>query len=321
MRATLPIIICMFIVVGFSCFVFAETSNRVMAVVNEDVITLYELNKKIEEMTGQTWDNVRAQDNKKYLETRQAVLDLLINERLTQEKIQELGIQVTQDQIDATIENIKKTNRLTQEDLIEGLKTRGIIYEKYRKTIKKELEVSRLINYEVESKILIREEQIIQYYHKHKDEFHGEAQVHIASIFLKQNKPNDKEESEELTKKCEKILARLRNGEDFGKIAREFSQGPGADEGGDLGKFKTAQIDPGLLKILAELPEGGISDLINRENGIQILKLIKREEAGTKPFDEVRDIIYRSLYNEEVNKRYEIWIKELRENTFIKITF
>ena len=104
-------------------------------------------------------------------------------------------------------------------------------------------------------------------------------------------------------------------------MAGKYSEGPGADEGGDLGVFKTAQLDPELRKILETIPAGGVSDLIIRPQGIQIIRLIAKERGKLKRLDEVRDAIYGLLYREEVNKRYENWIEELRERSYTKIIF
>ena len=174
-------------VIGLFYNVHAETDNRVVAYVNDDIITLYELNKKMEEMTGLTSDDMKARNEEMYIETRREILDYLINERITQNKIKELGIEVTEDEIDQAIEDIKRSNHLTQEDLIAGLKKEGISYGKYRKNIKSQLERARLINYEVQSRIIIREEQILDYYQKHLNDYKREENIHIASIFLKRN--------------------------------------------------------------------------------------------------------------------------------------
>ena len=147
----------------FTHHLSAQTFNSIVAIVNEDVITLHELNKKMREMTGLTPDDLRSQSKKIYLETRRRILELLINEKITQAKIQELGIRVTPLQIDATIEKIKTNYQLTHEDLIDQLRKEGLTYEKYREKIKKDLERFRLIDAEVKSKIIIREEQLKQY--------------------------------------------------------------------------------------------------------------------------------------------------------------
>ncbi len=305
----------------FTRHVSAQTFNRVVAIVNEDVITLHELNKKVREMTGLTPDGLRSRGKKTYLETRRRILEILINEKITQARVQELGIHVTPLQIDATIERIKAKNQWTHEDLIARLREGGLTYETYRENIKKDLERFRLINSVVQSKIIVREEQLKQYYENHKEEFSSEETVHLASIFLMRKNPKDEDEIRELSRKMEHILARLSKGEDFGELAKKFSQGPGAREKGDLGSFQTAQLEQELRKVLEDMPEGGVSAPIVRANGIQTVKLIKRQDAKVKPFKEVRDVIYMMLYKDEVNKNYASWIKELRESSYTKINF
>jgi peptidyl-prolyl cis-trans isomerase SurA len=321
MRALLISFSCVFVLFGSTCHVSAEITNRLVAFINNDVITLYELEKKIEEMTGKKSNDIKAQDKQQYIEIRRAILEQLINEKIAQAKIQELGLKITEGEIDSVIEDIKTENHFTQEELINQLKTEGMTYERYREQIKEDLERNQLIDYEVKSKIVVREDQIIKYYQDNMEDYKTEGQVYLAGIYLMKNDPDNEEELAELTKKGEMILARLKKGEDFSVLAGEFSQGPGADEGGDLGAFKTSQIDRGLLDILEKLPEGGISDLIKRDNSIQIIKLIKRDGGGIRPIEEVRDSIYEKLYSEKINERYTSFLKELHDYSFTKIVF
>ncbi|MGD9320824.1 MAG: SurA N-terminal domain-containing protein [Desulfobacteraceae bacterium] len=301
--------------------VSAEILNRVVAIVNDDVITLYELNQRIRAMTGRPAEELRDKDEERYLEARRKVLQFMIDEKCAQEKIREMGIKIPPEQIDARIEAIKERNRWTHEDLLAMLKQEKITNEEFREKIKTDLERAELINYQVKSKIIIREEQITQYYEEHKKDFSSEEIVHLAGIFLIQRNPKDEEESRRLKAKGEDILARLNNGEDFAELTKKFSQGPGADEGGDLGTFKADQLEPELRKAVAGLEEGGFTELIIKANGIQILKLIKRQEAEARLFEEVKETIYATLYQEEVNRRYEAWIQELRKETYTKIIF
>jgi peptidyl-prolyl cis-trans isomerase SurA len=161
-----------------------EICNRVVAVVNDDVITLYELNEKIKEMTGIEPEDLRSRDEIKFLEARRKVLELLIDGKIAQEKIKELEIEVTPAQVDAAIERIKQDNRWTQEDLLARLRKQGTTYENYHDTIKEELERIRLINFEVKSKIVIREEEVRQYYERHMEQFSSEGEVHLAGRII-----------------------------------------------------------------------------------------------------------------------------------------
>jgi peptidyl-prolyl cis-trans isomerase SurA len=149
-----PLLACLFV---WQPQVRAEICNRVVAVVNNEIITLYELNSRLKELTGLEPAVLRMKDEKGYLNARRRVLDLLIDERIATEKIQELGIKVTQKEVDSAIERIKQENSLTHEDLLHSLEAKGLTYETYQENIKKDLERMRLINFEVKSKIIIRE--------------------------------------------------------------------------------------------------------------------------------------------------------------------
>ena len=299
----------------------AEVFNRVVAIVNEEVITLHELNRKIGEVTGYAPEVLRLQDEQRYLETRRKVLGMLIDERIAREKIKELGISVTERQIEATLERVKRDNQWTQEDLVGALKREGFTFEKYREIIKRDLERDRLLDSEVKSKIIIREEMIAQYYEEHKQDFASPGKVHLGGIFLVAQDPKDREEMELIRKKGREIMEKLRAGDDFGELARRFSQGPGVEEGGDLGEFGTEDLDPELGKIVESISEGGFSDIIERPNGIQIVRVIRRQGGKMKSLDDLRNAIHAILYRQEANARYDAWIKELRERTYTRVIF
>ena len=127
----------------------AQTNNRVVAIVNDEVITLYELNGRMKELTGVDPAEMRLRDEKQYLEARRKILNELVEDKLTLQKIRQLGVKVTPKQVDSAIERIKRNNGLTQEDLMAGLKRRGIDYKSYREKVKVQLEKMELINFEV----------------------------------------------------------------------------------------------------------------------------------------------------------------------------
>jgi peptidyl-prolyl cis-trans isomerase SurA len=298
-----------------------EICNRVVAVVNNDVITLFELNSRIKEMTGVDPEEMKAQDEKRYLEMRRRILDLLIDEKLAQGKIREQHIVVPDREVDAAIERIKEEKKLTHEALVAGLKKINLTYEAYRQNIKSDIERMRLINLEVKSKIIIREERILEYYETHKSEFSREERVKLAAIFLKGAGSTAPQQDMRLKDQVDRVLKRLQAGEDFGALARELSQGPGAKEGGELGYFNPQQLEPELTKAIASLPIGGISDPVFRPQGVQILKVVAKEAGGAMPFEQVKDAIHDVLYREEINRSYTHWIKDLREKAFTKIIF
>jgi parvulin-like peptidyl-prolyl isomerase len=118
-----------------------------------------------------------------------------------------------------------------------------------------------------------------------------------------------------------KILERLKQGEDFNQLANEVAREHGEALNGDVGRFEESQLEPSLVKRLRELPDGGITEPLIRPNGVQIVKLVKREKTDLKSFDDVRNAIHSMFYKKEVEKRYMAWIKELRKHAYTKIIF
>ena len=297
----------------------AEVCNRVVAVVNNEVITLYELNNRVKEMTGEAPEELMQKNQAMFRDAQQKILALLIDEKIAQAKIKELKIRVTEKQVDNYLEKLKRDNQWTQEDLVAGLQKEGLSYEKYRERVKSDIERAQLIEYEVRSKIIIRDEAIQKYYEEHKGTFGAAEKVQLAGIFLTRKNLKSEEEMRELYRKAQDISAKLKAGADFSQMAATYSEGPGAKQGGDLGQFTVDHLEAGLKSVVEALPEGGTSDPIVRPNGIQIIKVVKKQTGRIRSLEEMREAIYGILYQEEVNRRYQNWIKELRDSAYTQI--
>ena len=299
--------------------VAAEVCNRVVAVVNNDVITLYELNTRIKEMTGEAPEDLMQKNQAMFRDAQQKILGMLIDEKIAQAKIKELNIRVSEKQVDNYLEKLKRDNQWTQEDLVAGLQKEGFSYEKYRERVKRDIERAQLIEYEVRSKIIIRDEAIQKYYEEHKGTFGAAEKVQLAGIFLMRKNLKSEEEMRELYRKAQDISGKLKAGADFSQMAATYSEGPGAKQGGDLGQFTVEHLEGGLKSVVEALPEGGTSDPMVRPNGIQIIKVVKKQTGKIRSLEEMREAIYGILYQEEVNRRYQNWIKELRDSAYTQI--
>jgi len=298
-----------------------EIYNRVVAIVNADVVTLYELNTRMSEFTGMTPEALKRKSESQYVEMRRKILEMLIEEKIALEKIEELKITVPPKEVDAAIERVKQENNLTQEGMVAALKEQGQSYEEYRKKLKTELERIRLINYEVKSKIIITEEELKAYYDEHKDEFSTKGKVHLAMIFLQREDPADRDESRSLKEKARQIVQKIKAGEDFGTLAKQFSNGPGANEGGDLGVLKISELNPEMVATIKDLSSGEVGAPIIGPGGIQIIKVIEKDKGGEKSFDQVKNAIHSTLYRKKLDQAYSAWIKNLREKSYTKIIF
>jgi len=298
--------------------VFAENGNRVVAFVNDDVITLYELNSKIEELTGKTSEGLQSANEQEFFKIRGEILDLIIEERMLKVKVKELEIEVTTEEIDNYMEYLKQNNKMTQEELVEKLKGEGLTYEKFRGKIRENLERRNVVEREIIDKLIISEEQIAAYYESNKKAYEKPGTAHIASIFLIPDTPDSQAQLDELKKKGEAIFERISKGEKFEDLAKEFSNGPGAKDGGDLGTITLTDVDQKILNVINSLKDGEVSNPIDMGNSIQIVKLIKKVDTNYTPLEDIKEEIYQTLYNNEIEKRYAEYMTTLKKNNYIK---
>jgi len=302
-------------------YLLAEVTNRIVAKVNSDIITLHDLNTSIKKLTGSSAKELQRKNEKKFYQIRRAILDTLINQKIAEQQIIKLGIKVTAKDVDEAIEKVKRENNFTQESLINSLKQEGISLKEYKDEIEKEIEHFRLINYEVKSKIVITEEELKKHYQTHSKEYIEVPTVRLERIFLKVKSVNDKKEIARVKSVGVEILQRLKQGHDFSKVAKIYSQGPAGPEGGNLGWIEVSQLEPVLREKISKISVGEYTDLDFSPSGFQIIKLAEEKKGGLKPFEKIRDAIYSKLFKENVEKRYAAWLNKLRKESFIKITF
>jgi len=315
------IVISALIIFTFNGVLWADICNRIVAFVNNDIITSYELENRMQKLVGTSLDQFKEKDPQGYSDARRQILNMLIDEKIAQERIKELGINISAKEIDQAIERLKEDNHWTHEDLLLRLKDQKVSLYEYKEAMKTELERVRLINHEVKSKIIVRDEDIGEYYKRHQDEFSSPSRVRLSAIFIKAASDSGGGETKSARESAKEILSRLKAGEDFSELARAFSQGPGASNGGDLGFFKVSQLDKELQEVVTEISEGGISEPIPRAGGLQIIKITQEEKGGARNLQEVRDAIFNRLYKEEVNRRYVKWLGELRKKAYTKIIY
>ena len=300
----------------------AEVVDRIIAYVNDDIITLSELNERTNAFVAARRQNPFLQEQDQSLEKiRRDMLDYLINERLAAQEVSRLKISVSEEEVDEVIGNIMKENRLTQETLEAELRKDGRTLDDFREQIKTSLEQKKLVSREVRSKTVITDEMVEAYYKDHIEEFEGKERWRIQDIYLPFSPTDTPEERTDLRKVATEILERLRAGADFDSLAKRYSQGPGAEAGGDLGFFSRGELEPVLEAAVEALKPGQVSPDIETTRGIHLIKLNEVDKAPAKSLDEVEGTIRDLLYKRELDFRYKEWLSGLRERSYVKIVY
>jgi peptidyl-prolyl cis-trans isomerase SurA len=309
-----------FLLLALPSFPHAEIIDRVVAVVNDDVITLSELNDEgrdtLERITEQAPLNEQAAALQN---ARLEILSRMIDRKITVQKAQEMNISVTDAEIDATIETILARNKATQQDLQRELTARGISEETYRSSLREQILFSRLVSYEVNSKVVITEEKAREYY-----ENRYMQDLPVGGYYLLQigfNWDDKQDTKEKIHAEAMQVREAAINGQSFNQLAILHSNLPSANDGGDIGVIRGKEMAPAVRAAIDTLQPGDISPLIETDSGYILFKLLAANKEGTitrAPFDSVKEDILTRLRTEEQEKLYTKWVKDLREKAYIK---
>ena len=230
-----------------------------------------------------------------------------------------MGVVVDEEDVNTTLKGILDEKKLSLNQFKEMLSERDITLDDYKEDMRKQIVKMRLIGKEIRSKIGVSKEEIGEYYAKHRGEYEGEEAVRVQQILIIAPEDAGEEKRRTLRENAEKVLERLKRGESFEQLAIEYSQGPAARAGGDLGFIEKGVMHPEVDKEAFRLKTGDISDVIASPVGFHIIKIADKRGAGVKPLKDVRDEIKESIANEKAQKKFEEWIEEQRKKSLIEI--
>ena len=295
--------------------------DRIVAEVNNDIITLYDLNHKAAPYIKRVKAMARPLEEERRMiyELREKVLDQMIDEMLTDQEIEHYNIKVSEEAIDNTIEEMKKRTYMTDQQLRDRLEKEGLTMDEYRDQMKNQILRMRLINREVKSKIVITDEDIRAYYEKNRDRYVGEGSVHLRQILMNVPSTASEEEKKVTREKLAAIRQQVIDGASFETLARQYSESPLAKDGGDLGTFKMSDLAPYILSALSGLKAGQVTEVVENDLGMQLFFVEAIEEGQSKSLEAVKVEIENILYDEIVNQKFMGWLEEMRERSHIKI--
>ncbi len=296
--------------------------DRVVAVVNDEVITLSELNQEAAPFLKQVRERVpQARQANQENQVRQEVLEKMIDQELIRQAAAREHISVNDEEIDATLARIAASNDTTVEEIKRQLEDSGASLENYRENIRMQILRSKLIGRNIRAKTVVSDEQIKDFYENTYARDYQKEGYHLMQFGAGWNGKGRHESKREAWKSAKTMRTRIQNGENFAEIARQHSDLPSASEGGDIGIFKKDELAPYMRKAVKDLQPGELSPIIETRSGFQFFLLLGSREGGTTlkaPLKVVRENIREKLYRQSLESRFEKWTKELREEAYIK---
>lgn len=298
--------------------------EEIVARVNNEVITRSELeHSKVtaEEDAKQDCQNRCTPEQLKQIteDSQKNALRNLIDQSLLVQRAKDMSISVEPDVI-KQLDQIRVENKL---DSLEALEKAvesqpGLNWEDFKNNIRNGLLTKKVISSEVGSHISIPKDEVQKYYEAHKQDFIRPEQVALRSIEIN-TAGKDEAEVAELKKKADTALKRIKDGEDFGEIAKRYSDGATAKQGGYLGIYKRGELSKQLEDVVFTLKKNGLTDVMETKQGFLVMQVLEHYDEGQQSLAKVENEIMDKLYGERMEPALRDYLKTLREQSYVVV--
>jgi peptidyl-prolyl cis-trans isomerase SurA len=296
--------------------------EEIVARVNNQIITRSDLQKadlSLRDDVSHACPNCTADKiNTEYKDKQKDVLRDLIDQQLLVERAKDMGLSVETDLVKRLDEVRQQNNLATMDDLEKAVESQGIAWEDYKTQLRNGLLTQEVIRQQVGGRMDIGSDEVKKYYEDHKDQFTRPEQVELGEIFLS-TEGKSPEEIAAVKTKADDLHNRVAKGENFVEIAKRYSEGTTAKDGGDLGRFERGQLAPQLEDAVFKMDKNGITDVIQTKTGFEILKVLNHFDAGLQPLDKVEGEITNRLYSQKMEPALRTYLAELREESYVLV--
>ena len=218
------------------------------------------------------------------------------------------------------LEDVKKTNNLTDFQFSEALKQQGFTLDSYRKTLRQQLLELKVINQTVRSRISVGDDEVRAFYAQTVRQATGDQlQVHILQILVPVAPSASEAAVNDKRRFAGKLVEQLRSGADFTTLAQQAVAEGASKGGGDMGWVARGDLPEELRDTVASMDPGDLRGPVRSERGFHILQLVEKKNAEVRTFDEVKENLRRQLYDQQVEKGIQSWTKELRRKAHIDV--
>jgi peptidyl-prolyl cis-trans isomerase SurA len=301
----------------------SKTVEEIVARVNNEIITRSELDKARvtakEDAEQECKGRCSPEELRIQIEDRQKhALSDLIDQSLLVQRGKDMGISVETEVI-KRLDSIRLQNNLgSMEDLEKAVSSQGINWEDFKDNIRKGLLTQRVISQEVGSHITVGKDEIAKYYEAHKKDYIRPEQVALREIVVTTEGKKDSE-LPDLKKKAETALKRVKDGEEFGEIAKRFSDGSTAKQGGFLGVYKRGELSKELEDTVFKMKKNDLTDVMDTKQGYLVLQVLEHYDEGEQSLAKVEGEITDKIYSERMEPKLREYLKTLREQSYVVI--
>ena len=307
LRRSVGIIPYLFFLCAVPHTAYAAVIEQLIAVIDGEPYTLSNINTYAKTKLGRPFPSG---DLKQIDDKDRGILEQFITDKLLEAEVREAGIIVSDVDVDNYIEQVKKNNRLSDEDLKVALSRENQTLAGYKASVKAEIEKSDLVDRQVRRKVTISDDDVERYYKLNSSKFRSNDRARIRHILLRLTENAPPETVQSVTAQGKELYKRLAAGEDFATLAREFSQGAGQADGGEIGWVNRGTLIAGIEDVaFQKLSVGQVSEPFRTSMGVHIVKLEGRDAGNLLPLSSVAPRIKEELTNKALEERFAKWVK------------
>lgn len=297
-----------------ACFAADVVVDKIVAQVNGEVITLFELNEKVRAYVTQVERRDFKPNDPSLRPLQERILNTLIEDLMLKHEATRLKVAISDTEVEGRVRELREKAGVSEAQFVQQLRLEGMTRKQFAEAIKKDILKKQMLGYMVQRKVLVTEEEVKKYYEENKSGLRVESGQRVALIML-----NKLDEAKALRQKI--VSGQI----SFADAARKFSVGPGAEQGGDLGKVELKDLAPELRSALENVSVGSVSEPVMLDGKPVLLAVTadKQNQAapagGVAPYESVRNEIFERLYREKLDKQFTDYMAKLRAKSVIKI--
>jgi len=291
----------------------AQTISSVAAVVNADIITTYQLEQAVELLLARQ-NPARTPSDQELLELRREVLEQLINDRLLQQRSKELGLSVSDQEVNAAVDDVMSSNNLDPASLETALAAEGMTLSSYRQQIRDEILRYKLMSQEVNYRARVTSGEVRRYFEENIDQFDTQARLFVSRISFDLPADRNSVDQTRIEEQANKSRRQLLSGTPFDTVLAEAGN---MADGGIMGELVLSDLAAPLQQALQNLQAGDVSAPTEFNQQLHLFIINDRQAGEELAFERAKNSIEEQLRRQKTEERFVEWEEELRSNTYI----
>lgn len=295
----------------------AEVIDKVVAVVNDEPVTLYELDR----LMAEKLDEIKKAEGKqiqkeKFQGYRDLALKKLIGEKLIDQEMTKRKIVVTDADVQKSLDSIMKRNNLSKEQLIQEVAKQGTTFDKYIVELKEQLKKMKFMGEVLAPRVKVTDSDLDSFFAKHPEQFAAYQSVRMAQIILPLEPTAGDSELAAAQKKAGEVISKAKGGGNFEELGKKYSPTPST---ATPAIYQVSQLAPAIAQALSDLKPGEISEPVRSPMGLHVIKLIERKTLAGEEYKAVREQLREKVFEEKLEAELDEYVDELKSKSYIEV--